>query len=857
MSKEIDAFVRTHLPTAQAVASKIGVDPMVLLGQWGLETGWGKSVVPGTNNLGNIKGQGVAATDNMTGSTDQYRAYPTLDEFGKDFSGLISRKYQGAMNTGPDAVAYATALKKGGYAEDPQYATKLPAAVQSVRASQGIDIDPSKIQWDSPQSSGSPDVAPQIDASKVQWDASPSAAPDQIERKMAAGGAPNAKKLAGAQSYDVMPHDLLGAAVEPLLTAGTSMIAQPIGGAARLIAAATGQGYEGAKQIGNKLTDILTYKPQTQGGQEALSGLSGMASNVGRAIMDTPVGNALSAIGKGYQDTFVKGTSNPLLATVNDQVPSIIANVAIPAAGKEAVTALKSATTNRLTRALIQSAENEPIALSTIKQAANSELDAASKPKYIPNGDGTFTQVKPGAPAAPAAAGPKATVQPSAPSFQAPDLPKPKTNLPVSEQQANIDTMRALGLDSQRQSAITGDKFTAGQEYQHSKLDSPMGEAMREQLGKEQAALRNYANGIITDTGATANTPEAVGQSVRAPLQALSEHYDNQVRGLYKAADQKAAGIAGVNPEGFGKLMDTDSVFAGKAENSSLRRGIRAYMKEQGIVDGQGNIQPITAQQAEGMRQYLNSQWSPQNSGLIGKIKESLDMDVAKAGGDDIYAQARALHAERKNTLDNPKGIASLLSESGPDGINKAVPDEKIGTKLSAMPTAQFQHVVDTLKNLPPELQPQGQQALAEIKGQLAKQIYAAGDSGGTQNGPSMWNAANVTRELNKQSSKLALVFSPDELEKFQTLNRGGHILQTPSAYPGAAVQGHNLLQRGMIWAPAAIGGALGAHMGGWAGASLGSTVGGALASKMATKADLANANKLRAMMRNPMPVTK
>ncbi|CAJ0899830.1 hypothetical protein R6138_04378 [Ralstonia thomasii] len=171
MSKDIDAFVRTHLPTAQAVASKIGVDPMVLLGQWGLETGWGKSVVPGTNNLGNIKGQGVAATDNMTGSTDQYRSYPTLDAFGQDFSGLISRKYQGAMNTGPDAVAYATALKKGGYAEDPQYATKLPAAVQSVRASQGIDIDPSKIKWDAPQSNGSPDIAPQIDSSKIQWDA--------------------------------------------------------------------------------------------------------------------------------------------------------------------------------------------------------------------------------------------------------------------------------------------------------------------------------------------------------------------------------------------------------------------------------------------------------------------------------------------------------------------------------------------------------------------------------------------------------------------------------------------------------------------------------------------------------------
>lgn len=864
---DIHKFIRDNIGTAQAVADKIGVDPSIILGQWGLETGWGKSVVPGTNNLGNIKGKGVAATDNQTGSTDQYRVYQSPQQFADDFTRVVA-KYLNAAGSGADATAYAKALKpgqQGGYAEDPNYVSKLSSAAQAVRQAQGNDIDPSKIQWDGGSGTGAktvPQISVGIDPSKVQWDSAPvqSASPDQIERRYANGGTSpkQAQTTQSAQLHEATPLDALGAAVEPWLTAGTSMIAQPIGGAARLLASATGQDYEGAKQIGNKLTDILTYQPQTQGGQQALEGLKGAASAVGQAVMNSTIGGVLSAAGKGYNDTFVKGTSNPMLATINSQVPTIVSNFAIPAGGKAIGGAIESAATNRLRNALLESAANEPIPIGG-KSVPVSPVDSAAKPKYIPNGDGTFTQVKPsGAPEVqPAPPATSTTPAQSAPTFQAPALPKPKTNLPVSEQQANIDTMRALGLDSQRQSAITGDKFTAGQEFQHSKLDSPMGEAMREQLGKEQGALRSYASNIVSDTGAAAASPEAVGQTVRAPLQALSEHYDNQVRSLYQAADQRAAGVAGIDADGFGKLMDTDSVFAGKAENSSLRRGIRAYMKEQGIVDGNGNIQPITAQQAEGMRQYLNSQWSPQNSGLIGKIKESLDMDVAKAGGEDIYAQARALHAERKNTLDNPKGIASLLNESGPDGINKTVPDEKIGAKITSMPTAQFEHVVNTLKNLPEELQPQGQQALAEIKGQLAKQIYAAGDKGGTQNGPSMWNAANVTRELNNQSSKMALVFSPEELDKFQTLNRGGHLLQTPSAYPGAAVQGHNLLQRGMIWAPAAAGGAIGAHLGGWTGASLGSAVGGAMASKMAAKADLANANKLRALMNNPKPVTK
>ncbi|WP_186130180.1 glycoside hydrolase family 73 protein [Burkholderia gladioli] len=130
---DILGFVQQYAPVAAAVGQRIGVSPDVLLGQWGLETGWGKSVVPGTNNLGNIKGAGVAATDNQTGSTDQYRAYATPAAFGSDFANLITGRYQGALGTGSDAAAYGKALQSGGYAEDSKYASKLSGAVDMVR----------------------------------------------------------------------------------------------------------------------------------------------------------------------------------------------------------------------------------------------------------------------------------------------------------------------------------------------------------------------------------------------------------------------------------------------------------------------------------------------------------------------------------------------------------------------------------------------------------------------------------------------------------------------------------------------------------------------------------------------------
>lgn len=131
----VSQFVQQYLPTAKRVGERLGVSPQVLLGQWGLETGWGKSVIPGTNNLGNIKdfsGKGKQATDNMTGSRDGYRVYADADAFADDFAGLVDRRYRGARGAGGDAGKYFSELKRGGYAEDPDYVTKGSQAAGMV-----------------------------------------------------------------------------------------------------------------------------------------------------------------------------------------------------------------------------------------------------------------------------------------------------------------------------------------------------------------------------------------------------------------------------------------------------------------------------------------------------------------------------------------------------------------------------------------------------------------------------------------------------------------------------------------------------------------------------------------------------
>lgn len=144
-------FSARYGAAADKAAKALGVDPKVVLGQWGLETGWGKSVIPGTNNLGNIKdfaGGGVAATDNMTGSRDKYRAYESPDHFVDDYVSLIQRKYPNAVNA-KTPEDFAKALKSGGYAEDPGYVAKVTTAAKMtpVKAAAGptlvpVDHDP-------------------------------------------------------------------------------------------------------------------------------------------------------------------------------------------------------------------------------------------------------------------------------------------------------------------------------------------------------------------------------------------------------------------------------------------------------------------------------------------------------------------------------------------------------------------------------------------------------------------------------------------------------------------------------------------------------------------------------------------
>jgi hypothetical protein len=140
---------------------------------------------------------------------------------------------------------------------------------------------------------------------------------------------------------------------------------------------------------------------------------------------------------------------------------------------------------------------------------------------------------------------------------------------------------------------------------------------------------------------------------------------------------------------------------------------------------------------------------------------------------------------------------------------------------------------------VPPELAPQAQAALAEIKAHMASRLLEAAKARQAQ-----WGAKDVTAYLNKNAVKIESVFSPEEMAKIRDLNDAGHILRVDTSYPGAAVQGHNLVRRGAMEAMHSVATAAGALVGGPVGASVASGVTRAAMGKFDEAAALRAAQK-------------
>jgi flagellar protein FlgJ len=153
LSKSKADFVRMMWPHAQRAGNALGVDPNALVAQAALETGWGRAVPSQAGGSSSFNLFGIKAGASWNGATahvptlefedgvpvrkvERFRAYNSPAESFNDYARLIggSPRYENARGVGGDVATFASALQDGGYATDPNYARKVVAVADEVRA---------------------------------------------------------------------------------------------------------------------------------------------------------------------------------------------------------------------------------------------------------------------------------------------------------------------------------------------------------------------------------------------------------------------------------------------------------------------------------------------------------------------------------------------------------------------------------------------------------------------------------------------------------------------------------------------------------------------------------------------------
>lgn len=670
----------------------------------------------------------------------------------------------------------------------------------------------------------------------------------------------------------------------------TGAIGSVAGGATRLLAAKIGDEYGrdnpadvygGAKAAGDAVQNLLTWQPHTQTGAGLISDLSGVASKAKNALMSSAVGPALSNIGKAYDDTFVNGVvdKNPLMATVNDMLPSVAANVLAGKAGGAALDAASAAPE------AVQAAIGKAKAIIGKPGEVPARVDptlataASAPPVALPGVGAASANLNPYPPLSA-----EETARGGSSNFPQVKMSKTSGDVPLPEQITRAQIANEiLGPDSEavRTGVRTGNGNTLVSEYTNAKSPEnlPAQIALRDQIAREQSALSDYAQARIDATGAS---PNLTNNYQRGQVINDAFHGEDGLANYFKQAKQQiydqAKAQSGNNPiqTGHVEALLSDPQFLAEAERNGHGRVVSGAQKLVDLARNTGFKDPFTGEvHAPGsvaawdaVRSSNNAGWTPENARTIGAINRAIDQDVAAAAGSEAYKLGDAIHGAEKTIMDTP-AIARIFGGADANGIKDGVAMEQLPAKLNDMPLDKWNHIYNTLDDLtrgqvhgapegmpavPTALRQQAQAAKSEMLGALARSVY---ESGAGKAG--VWNQNSANKMLNSVvGQKIINTFPPDEVARFHALNYGGYIMPGVHAYEGAALQSLRMSKPSVVErvagkAGATAGGAAAAFLNPLAtgvGAQGGKWAGDKLAGRSAAKRVEGEANQLTAAMR-------
>jgi flagellar protein FlgJ len=144
------SFIKSLLPAAQKILEKTPMQPVMLVAQAALETGWGKKVINKADGSSSHNLFGIKADDRWQGEkanvqtleykdgvakkqNAQFRAYESVEDSMRDYIKFLASdsRYSQALQNADNPKKYFESLQNAGYATDPDYAKKIVKIIDS------------------------------------------------------------------------------------------------------------------------------------------------------------------------------------------------------------------------------------------------------------------------------------------------------------------------------------------------------------------------------------------------------------------------------------------------------------------------------------------------------------------------------------------------------------------------------------------------------------------------------------------------------------------------------------------------------------------------------------------------------
>lgn len=177
---------------------------------------------------------------------------------------------------------------------------------------------------------------------------------------------------------------------------------------------------------------------------------------------------------------------------------------------------------------------------------------------------------------------------------------------------------------------------------------------VRDALEQQEAVLTSSFNQAVLETGGQADTPTS---AVSDALVGKATILDDNISALYKRAREVSPGEKNVKFNSLAaklrELAPQNRVTGGAIE------AIVGDLQAKGVLNKKMKvIGKIDVETSEDVRKLMNELFDPQNgfrNGVLRQLKDTLDDDVFKAAGEDVFKQGRKAKHEFEKELTRAK----------------------------------------------------------------------------------------------------------------------------------------------------------------------------------------------------------